>query len=289
MVGAGTLLDGNPLNNYLERAATFNPDGLLCGARAISFVGTLAYVCCDAGLVVVNLADPLHPQITSVVGQTDNLNQPRAVTTQFRYAFVTDCNGVSILDITDPAHPHVVQQVPLEDARQIYAARTYAYVAAGRQGLVILDITRPDASFIDQVFNGNGCINDAYDVQLGIANASQFAYVADGRNGLRVVQLAGPEMDGNDGFSPRPQPQLIATYHLRENGRALAISRGMDRDRAVDESGNQLSVFGRIGARPLNLEEARRMFRRPDGQLWWTSDDIFDPQVYNTRARYYNR
>ena len=248
-------------------------------------MGTYAYVCCDAGVVVVSLADPIHPKITSIVGEAENLHQPRGVTAQFRYAFVTDCNGVNVLDITNPAAPVVVQQLPLDDARQIYAARTYAYVAAGKHGLVVLDITRPDAAFVDQVYDANGCINDAFDVQLGIANASQFAYVADGKNGLRVIQLAGPEMEGNDGFSPRPQPQLIATYPLPGNGRALAVSRGMDRDRAVDESGNQLSVFGRIGARPLNLEEANRMYRQPNGQLWWTSDDIFDTSVYSLRRR----
>ena len=57
----------------------------------------------------------------------------------------------------------------------------------------------------------------------------------------------------------------------------------MDRDRAVDESGHQISVFGRIGARPLNKEEVFRMFRRPDGGLWWSSDDIFDTRVYNVK------
>ncbi len=67
LVGAGTLLDGNPLNNYLERALTYNPQGLLCGARSISFVGTYAYVCCDEGIVVVDVDDPTHPQIKSIL------------------------------------------------------------------------------------------------------------------------------------------------------------------------------------------------------------------------------
>ncbi|MDQ2854687.1 MAG: hypothetical protein M3R68_00040, partial [Acidobacteriota bacterium] len=65
------------------------------------------------------------------------------------------------------------------------------------------------------------------------------------------------------GFSPRPQPVLIAT--LKTKGDALAISKPLDRDRAVDESGNQLSVFGRRGARPFNLQEMLRMLRTDDG------------------------
>ncbi len=60
------LLDGNPLNNYLERALTFNPDGILDGAESITIVGTYAYICCDEGLVVVDLSDPTCPKVTSI-------------------------------------------------------------------------------------------------------------------------------------------------------------------------------------------------------------------------------
>ncbi|KAA5543897.1 hypothetical protein FYK55_11040 [Roseiconus nitratireducens] len=279
LVGAGTLLDGNPLNNFLERALTFNPDGLLNGARSVQIVGTYAYICCDAGLVVVDLDDPTCPTVTHVLGG-DVLDHPHQVAFQFRYAFATDRQGVKVLDITDPAHPTLVRLVPMDDAHGIYVARTYAYVAAGRNGLVILDVERPREATIDQVYNANGCINDAHDVQLGITNVSQFAYLADGKNGLRVIQLTSPEIPGNDGFSPRPAPFLVATYKLPKDGHALAISRGMDRDRAVDESGNQIAVFGRVGARPLNRAESWRMYRRPDGSVWHTSDDPFDPSVF---------
>jgi hypothetical protein len=57
---------------------------------------------------------------------------------------------------------------------------------------------------------------------------------------------------------------LIATYKTK--GEALGISKGLDRDRAVDESGNQLAVFGRRGARPFNFEEMMRMLRTDDGR-----------------------
>ncbi len=279
LVGAGTLLDGNPLNNFLERALTFNPSGLLKGAESITIVGTYAYICCDAGLAVVDLNDPTKPRITSVLGH-EHLDHPHAMAAQFRYGFVTDHHGVKVLDMTDLAHPHVVHHVDLEDAHGLYVGRTYAYVAAGKNGLAILDIENPLAACVDQIYNPGGCINDAHDVQLGITNVSQFAYVADGKNGLRVIQLTSPEVPGNDGFSPRPMPFLVATYKLPKEGHALAISRGMDRDRAVDESGNQIAVFGRVGARPLSKQEMEKMYRRPDGSLWFTTDDIFDPRFY---------
>jgi hypothetical protein len=282
LVGAGTLLDGNPLNNFLKRDVTFNPDGLLCGARNLTIVGNYAYVCCDAGLVVVSLEDPTHPKVTCVLGG-DVLKCPTAVQVQFRFAFVCDSEGIKVLDVTRLDQPRYVSSLPLAEAHNIYLARTYAYVAAGRQGLVILDITNPPRPVVDQVYTADGCISDLHDVKLGITNASEFAYLADGCNGMRVVQLTSPETPGSTGFSPRPYPRLIATYPLPKGGRALAISKGVDRDRAVDECGNQLAVFGRVGARPLNLEEQQRMYLH-GGQLWRVSDDPYDLEIYRPIA-----
>ena len=104
-----------------------------------------------------------------------------------------------------------------------------------------------------------------------MTNASLFGYVADGKNGLRVLQLTSPEtVPQYMGYSPRPHPQLIATFPTPSPAKAL--SKPLDRDRAVDESGNQLTVFGRIGSRPFNLEEQRRMYIR-DGKLYRVTDE----------------
>jgi hypothetical protein len=65
---------------------------------------------------------------------------------------------------------------------------------------------------------------------------------------------------------------LIATFKLPIGGHALTISKGMDRDRAVDESGNQLSVFGRIGARPFTKEETQKLYMH-NGKIWKVSND----------------
>jgi hypothetical protein len=276
LIKVGTLLDGNPTNNFVTRDVTFNPGGILAGASSVAIVGHYAYVGCNAGLVVVDIDDPTHPQVVSVVGN-EFLRGVRSIQAQFRYAFLCDCDGVKILDITDPAHPRPASSLALAEAHNIYVARTYAYVAGGKEGLVIVDVKNPLQPRIDQVYNAGGRINDLHDVKLGITYVSEFAYLADGENGLRVVQLTSPETPGNYGFSPRPTPELIATFKIPRGGHALAISRGVDRDRAVDEAGQQLAVFGRIGARPLNLAEQHRLYLRPDGSVWRVSDDPRDP------------
>jgi hypothetical protein len=270
--GVSTLLDGDPRNNFLKRALAFNPDGILNGARRITIAGTYAYMLCDRGLVVVDLNDPLKPRVTAEIGAPE-LREPRGIAIQFHYAFVVDRDGLKVLDVAALDHPRMVPKavVTLADARNIYVARTYAYVADGREGVAIVDVEKPEQPELDQMFTGDGKINDAQDIRIGMVDASAFAFLADGRNGLRVLQILSPEDSPNSyGFSPRPKPKLIATY--RTSGPALAVSKGIDRDRAVDESGNQIAVFGRRGARPFNREEASRLFMH-DGAPYTVPSD----------------
>jgi hypothetical protein len=271
VVGAGTLLDGDPRNNFLSRAATFNPDGALRGAVNLALAGHFAYVLCDRGLVVVSLDDPLAPKITGEVGEPA-LKRPRAAMLQFRYLFVTDSEGLKVLDATHPDRPVPVAgaTVPLEDARGLYVSRTTVFVAAGRRGVAIVDVERPERPRLIRTFDAGGAIDDARDVKVAMTNTSLFAYVADGRNGLRVVQLTSPQdTPGHYGFAPPLAPRLIATYPT--HGEALAVAEGLDRDRAVDETGHQLAVFGRRGARPFTREEMERLYLR-DGAPFTVTD-----------------
>ncbi len=281
IVAAASLLDANRRNDGIERVRTFNPDGLLDGARTLTLAGRFAYVGGDRGLVVVDLDDPTRPRVAADLSR---LRGVRGVAVQFRYAFVACEGGLLSLDVTPepdgsfPQEPSVVSMVALEDARQVYVARTYAYVAAGKQGLAIVDVTQPTEMKLVRLFDNRGSINDCNDVKIGITNTSLFAYLADGRNGLRVVQLTDPATDDrNFGFSPRPDPHVIATF--RTKGRALSLSRGLDRDRAVDESGNQIAAFNRVGARPFTFAEMVRLYRLPDGDLFTVVDLHEDDDV----------
>lgn len=150
-------------------------------------------------------------------------------------------------------------------------ARTYAYVANGAEGLAIIDVENPERPRLDQMFNAGGELNDTRAVQIGSVAASMYALVADGKNGLRILQMISPDtVDGAAGFSPRPSPRLIATYHTHSP--MLAVSRGLDRDRVVDETGNQTVVFGRRGSRPLHLNEMQPFLRHRDGSPYRVED-----------------
>jgi len=256
-----TLVDGNPDNNFLRRDVTFNPDGVLTGANYVVAAGHRLYVTTPRGLFVVDCADPMHPRLAGQYSGTF-LRNPRCVAIQFRYAFVTDDDGLKVLDITEPTLPIPVRQavVPLRYAHRLYVARTYAYIADGPEGLAIVDVENPERPRLDQIFNAGGALNDTRAVQIGSVNASEFALVADGKNGLRVLQLISPDtVPGAQGFSPRPNPKLIATYPTK--GEAICVSRGLERDRVVDETGGQTVVFGRRGSRPFTLSEMQPFLR----------------------------
>ena len=281
LVGAATLLDGDPLNNYLKRAldkdvypnGAYNPEGALKGANNITIAGTYAYITTESALVIVNINNPLKPERVGSIP----LNHPRAISIQFRYGFVVDKDGLKVIDVTNPLRARLVEgaTLRLNDAHDVYVARTYAYVANGHEGIAIVDVLNPEKPSLYMMYDAKGemggALRDTHQVKVAMTNASLYAYVADGEAGLRVLQLTDPEtMLTSAGFSPRPQPRLIATFQTK--GPALAISKGLDRDRAVDESGNQTAVFGRRGARPFTLEEIQRIYLTKDGRVFTVTD-----------------
>jgi hypothetical protein len=285
--GVATLLDGDPENNFLQRATltdesgrksnAFNPDGALTGAVHMAFHGHHAYVSTKTGVAVVDLDNPLKPRMIKTLTQFKN---PKRVAFQFRYAFVIDDDGLHTLNVTDIENP--VAAIPegqsadggfgflkLDDARDVYVSRTMAYVAGGKNGMYIVDVERPEKPELFMTYNADGKLNDTRSIRTGMTNSSMFAYVADGRNGLAVVQLTSPDDNPTYmGYSPRPQPKLVAWHKTR--GPAVAISEGLDRDRAVDEAGYQLSVFGRRGARPFTLNEMKRLYLKNGGTELFT-------------------
>jgi hypothetical protein len=271
-------VDGAPDNNFLdkEKIIRYNPGGKLAGAMHSFMAGTNLYVVGKNGLFVLGLSNT-ELKAPTLVAELSNgeFKNPHSVCVQFRYAFVTDDEGLKVVDISDPAKPKLIPSatVPLKHAQRFYLARTYAYVADGEDGLAFIDITNPGKPKLERLYTADGALNDVRAVQVGSINASEFALVADGKNGLRVIQLISPEnVPGHMGFSPAPNPKLIATYAT--SGPAVAVSRGLDRDRVVDETGNQTVVFGRRGSRPFHLDEMEKFYRHENGKPYRVEDVI---------------
>jgi len=212
MVTVGTMLDGNPDNNFFdkEKIFRFNPDGKLTGAMHSFMAGTNLYVVGKNGLFVVGLRNDALEAPMLAGELTEGLKNPRAVGVQFRYAFVTDDEGFKVLDITEPTKPKLVPGafIPLKNAQRFYLARTYAYVADGADGLAFIDISNPEKPKLERLYNADGKLNDTRAVQVGSVNASEFAFVADGkkRPANFADDLAG-KCSRPHGFQPRAESE----------------------------------------------------------------------------------
>ena len=241
--------------------------------------GTHVYVVCDAGLVVVDVDDPLKPKIVAR-SKPGELSGARALDLQLYYAFVADGEGLKVLDVSKLIRREPVEELEvvgryvdaekLPEARSIYVSRGYGYLGGGPAGVVVLNLQRPREPRFELSFNAGGRIW-ANDVKVAATNASSYAYVAagsaedkDAQSGLYVLQLTGNASEADPyatgramGSDPKPEPRLIAVYPTGEP--ALSVSEGVDRDRAVDEAGHQIAVFGRIGSRPFTHEELMRL------------------------------
>lgn len=269
LVNIDTFMDGEPRNNFIERALTWNDNGVLDGAKHVTIGGHYLYISADQGVVIVDVDKPLQPEVVAVIP----LNEVQSTAIQFRYLFVTDEDGLKTVDISNINEPKLIENntIAIDKAYKMHLARTYAYVASGDEGLVIVDITKADAMKVYQRFNADGALKDSRDVIVATTNASLIGYVADGSGGLKVLQLTSPESQPKFyGFSPDPKPQLIASYPTGKP--ALSLSRPLERDRGVDETGGQIAVFGRRGSRPLNKAEMEKLYLNKDGQLWFVED-----------------
>ena len=97
------------------------------------------------------------------------------------------------------------------------------------------------------------------------------------------MQLFSPETQPKFyGFSPQPKPQLIATRATPSP--AVSLSRGLERDRAVDETGGQIAVLGRIGSRPFTHPEMANLYLDAEGKPWWVTDKVEGPNGITSKV-----
>ena len=83
-----TLNNGEPRDNFFERKLTWNEGGVLDGARHLYVAGTWVYVVADAGVVVLDMDDPLVPKYVGTIEIAD----ARAVAPPVPLP-VRDCEG----------------------------------------------------------------------------------------------------------------------------------------------------------------------------------------------------
>ena len=133
LVDVNTLADGEPRNNFLKRALTWNPDGVLTARVTSRSAATSSTSPRRRGLVVVSLDDPLKPQLVAERAAARTRARARCSSATCSSPMR---DGLKAVDVTDPERRAScrTRRSRSRDAQRIYVARTYAYVAAGRTG-----------------------------------------------------------------------------------------------------------------------------------------------------------
>ncbi|WEK44959.1 MAG: hypothetical protein P0Y64_04175 [Candidatus Sphingomonas colombiensis] len=234
----------------------------------------MAYVTADAGLVVVDLADPLHPRLAAV----RPLKDARASAMQFRYLWVTDAEGLKLFDVTRLSDPVAVPSATVRVRRRaapLSGAHLCLCRGEGQRGWRSSTSPircRPGRSTAKETFGGR--MTDVEDVIVGSTNASLFAYVADGRHGMKVIQLTSPASQPNFyGFSPAPKPELIAWARTRSHRRWRCRRGSSAIARSTRRAARSRSSAG-IGSRPFTRPEMERLFLTRQGAPYKVSDEV---------------
>ncbi len=150
-----------------------------------------------AGVAIFDRGDGASPSPVHTITGVNAIDVSRVA----RYLYVVDQGvGVRIYDNDDPSMASLVATVPIPSAVRAVPWGIHLFVAAGADGLVVVDI----ADHTDPFIAGSVDTIDAVDVLLysHFQNTKSFAaraYVADPTFGVRIVDLL-PEFD---------QPRLV--------------------------------------------------------------------------------
>lgn len=150
-------------------------------------------------LRIIDVSDPTSPTLESTYRPSiyDHVQDVAVASDAGQvYAYVGYSNHLFIVDVTDPGNP-AEQGVVATRAQAVVPVGSYAYVAAGDDGVRSIDVTDPLSPTLVHTVTTPG---SAY----ALVVSGTHAYVADGIGGLRVINITAPGALSEDGFCDTP-------------------------------------------------------------------------------------
>ncbi|MHA1198849.1 MAG: ABC transporter permease subunit [Candidatus Heimdallarchaeaceae archaeon] len=161
---------------------------------AVYYDDGFAYVLtADAGLIVVNVTDPIALDAVGIYSITGSAN---GIFVNDSVAYIADTNtGLQTVNITDPTTPTSLGSYGIAGgANNVFIAGEYAYVVDSTVGLQILDVSTPATPTQEGTYSISGDVN-------GVVVREDVAYVVDSTVGLHILNVSDPT-----------DPVLIGTY-----------------------------------------------------------------------------
>ncbi len=171
--------------------------------RDVALSGQYAYVAnAQAGVQVVDLSDPGHPEIIYTVPT----GAASGIAIAGPYAYVANLGSVEVIDISVPQSAHVVGTVPVPDwAWDVAYADGYAYIADYVGGFQVVDVREPSAP---QLVSGIDSLQVA-----SVAVSGSVVYAADLQRGLVVIDVTVPS-----------DPKVVGQIAVPMEARGVAVS-----------------------------------------------------------------
>ena len=178
-----------------------------CGSE-IAISGIVAYLSTWAGVDMLDISDPLHPEqigmVPGALGPMPGAEWACDITVSGSCLFVASDRILQIFDISNPALPSLVTEVELPDSvTDVTVLGSRAYVSLyedGRNALRVLDISDPAAPFLVGAYadGGSGW------PEVNAAVSEDYLFFAGGGYGIYVFdQTAVPALPCGI-FSPSP-------------------------------------------------------------------------------------
>jgi len=143
-------------------------------------------------LAVIDVADPAAPKLRGSCS-VDGFPQDMALTRS--HAYVVNGKELLTFDITQPAQPRLVTRTviaddPLRGPQGIDISAPYAYLACRRDGVKVVDLTKPAAPVVVGHTPLPGISRD-------VTVAGDRLYVASGTKGIQILDRTKPTRLGN--------------------------------------------------------------------------------------------
>ncbi|MDD3685851.1 MAG: T9SS type A sorting domain-containing protein [Bacteroidales bacterium] len=150
--------------------------------RSVFVNDTIAYVCADNSLLVVDICNKSNP---SLLGSFETEDNTMDVYVSNDYAFVANNEGgLRIIDVYWPDSPYEIGFYDSDGySYGVFVNGQYAYVADGTEGMRIIDVSNPTAPVEAGYYNTNGYSRAVY-------VEGNYAYIADGTAGLIIVDIS---------------------------------------------------------------------------------------------------
>lgn len=178
----------------------------------------------DGGLKIINISDPLHPQIIGVY-DTDGYAESVVLSHDGTIIYLADYDhGLHIINVSTPTVPTLLTSMPTPSYAKnikLSADGQTAYIADGDSGLQIIDVSNPSTPTIIGALNTYGWAEG-----VALSPDEKTAYIASGNGGLYIIDITTPTT-----------PQLIKGFYRTSKGWAYGITISADGNTAFLSSG----------------------------------------------------